>query len=55
MTFSKQEMYRPISFVSGPTYLIDIVHLRAAMNALNSALVGARAVMILEGPSPQDD
>ena len=43
------------AFVSGPTYLIDIVHLRAAMNALNSALVGARAVMILEGPSPQDD
>ncbi|MFG6577467.1 hypothetical protein ACGYK6_16415 [Sulfitobacter sp. 1A15333] len=42
------------AFVSGPTYMIDIVHLRAAMNALNTALVGARAVMILEGKNSEN-
>lgn len=43
------------AFISGPTYQIDIVHLRATMNALNTALVGARAVIILEGQNPDDD
>ena len=43
------------AFISGPTYLIDVVHLRAAMNALKTALVGARAVMILEGPDAKGD
>lgn len=43
------------AFVSGPTYLIDVAHLRAAMNALNTALMGARAVIKLEGSSAKND